>query len=419
MRALPLFSVGWAWLALALAWASNTQLAAAEAPPVKVQLRASWPRFSLPSGGSPFLLELLEAAKSQRPSSFFDLIKILTHYHTATELRQASDEWLFKTVENLFRAHELFGMASAEAQEWMDAWSLSLALRNSSPKIQAFAQLYQTLGLDDVWQAGHANSSCDSWVHHQGRVLCSAEELDQALRSSSGAQPDQQKHRGVTFGHVHPPFNTAMTDTQSFTLYADPYSDNFQELFSVLYKKACNFADKFAFTLRWRLSSQNDKALASSPSGNQTNLLSGYGAILDLKKVDYLVIDDRRLKDDSEISEVGVSAGEEGEAAYRASEDLHWLRDQIGANTEASTPASLSSLTEGEIADLGIKAARLIMGSSDPLRALQELSQNFPSHAAALASSTNGIMPMPPLRSLTRCSVSATCASSQVLPMYG
>ncbi len=28
------------------------------------------------------------------------------------------------------------------------------------------------------------------------------------------------------------------------------------------------------------------------------------------------------------------------------------------------------------------------MGSSDPLRALQELSQNFPSHAAALASST-------------------------------
>ncbi|CDR99663.1 hypothetical protein [Sporisorium scitamineum] len=122
----------------------------------------------------------------------------------------------------------------------------------------------------------------------------------------------------------------------------------------------------------------------------RTTLLSGYGAILDLKKVDYLVIDDRKLKDDSDIGDLGISASyqsEEGSAAKQAADEARWLRDQIGADSDASG-ATLSSLFEDQITDLGIRAARLIMDSSDPLRALQELLQNFPLHAADLAKTT-------------------------------
>uniref|UniRef100_V5EY01 UDP-glucose:glycoprotein glucosyltransferase n=1 Tax=Kalmanozyma brasiliensis (strain GHG001) TaxID=1365824 RepID=V5EY01_KALBG len=145
----------------------------------------------------------------------------------------------------------------------------------------------------------------------------------------------------------------------------------------------------------WQKSSSGASCSESEPGSTpaadaeHTTLLSGYGAILDLKKVDYLVIDDRKLKDDSNVGDVGIAANsqsEEGDAARQASEESAWLQEHIGAEVGSTT--SLSSLSDDQIAYLGIKAARLIMGSSDPLRALQELSQNFPSHAAALASST-------------------------------
>ncbi|KAJ1028757.1 hypothetical protein NDA16_001922 [Ustilago loliicola] len=393
MRALPLLGVGWAWLALALTLTSPAHLARADSPPVKVQLRASWSKIQLPSNGPPFLLELLEAARSQRPSSFFPLIDLLTSKYSATQLRTASDEWLSQTVEELIKSYQLFGTTTSHVNEALDTWRMSLALKNSSPRIQAFVQLYETLQLEDVWHSRSSESSCVSWVHHQGQVLCSAEELRQALQdkaSSSSATASSSDQ--VAFGHPRSADEASYTlgtlNSRIFELYADPYSDNFRELFSWLDTHASVAEEGVKYTLRWRpsLGDQSTTATAS----DQTTLLSGYGAILDLKKVDYLVIDDRKLKDDSDISDLGISTDthdEEAAASQRASTDLRWLQNQIDAD---SPPASttLSSLSDTDIADLGIKAARLIMSSSDPLRALQELSQNFPTHAAALASST-------------------------------
>lgn len=381
MRALPLLSAGWAWLALALTLTAQTQPALADSPPIKVQLRASWSKITLPSHGSPFLLELLEAARSQRPSSFFPLIDQLTTKYTASQLRDATDEWLARTVEDLIRAHELFGSSGRHTNEALDAWRMSLALQNSSPRIRAFVQLYQTLQLEQTWQARMDGSECVSWVHHGGKVLCSAEQLSRALQEPSSSSSLTGSLQEVTFGHLR---STSNPGNQSFVLYADPFSDNFRDLFSTLEQHASHPNAEVTYTLRWRPSLDTNDTSTS----DQTVLLSGYGAILDLKKVDYLVIDDRKLKDDSEVGEVGVSPtslGEEGEAAKRASDDLRWLQEQIGSDSKSG---SLSSLSEAEIADLGIKAAQLIMSSPDPLRAIRELSQNFPLHASALASST-------------------------------
>lgn len=393
MRALPLLSAGWAWLALAITLTTSAHPVRADSPPVKVQLRASWSKIRLHSNGSPFLLELLEAARAQRPSSFFLLIDLLTSKYSATRLRTASDEWLAQTVEELIKSHQLFGSTSMQVNEALDTWCMSLALKNSSPRIQAFVQLYETLQLDDVWKSRSDESSCVSWVYHQGKVLCSAEELRQALRdkASSSSVPASSSNQ-IAFGH---PCNAGETScaldnagSQIFELYADPYSDNFRELFSTLEEHASNAEGGVKYTLRWRPSLGDEPTNFSA--SDRTTLLSGYGAILDLKKVDYLVIDDRKLKDDSDISDLGISTNthdEEIAASRRASADLRWLQEQVGTDSSVAS-TSLSSLTNDEIADLGIKAGRLVMSSSDPLRALQELSQNFPSHAAALASST-------------------------------
>ncbi|CCF53656.1 uncharacterized protein UHO2_02943 [Ustilago hordei] len=392
MRALTLLSVGWAWLALALTLTSAAHLARADSPPAKVQLRASWLKIRLPSNGSPFLLELLEAARSQRPSSFFPLIDLLTSTHTATQLRSASDKWLAQTIENLIRSHQLFGTSQTHVDEALDTWRMSLALKNSTPRIQAFVHLYKALQLEDTWRSRSNKDPCVSWVHHEGKVLCSAEELHQALQDNAASSSAVSSTKQVAFGHPRSAseasykFDTA--SSQIFELYADPYSDNFRELFSTLEKHATDAEGGVKYTLRWRPSLDNQPTATSG--SQQTTFLSGYGAILDLKKVDYLVIDDRKLKDDSDIGDLGIATNthdEEAAASQRASADLRWLQDQIGADSFLAS-TSLSSLTDSEIADLGIKAARLIMSSPDPLRALQELSQNFPSHAAALASST-------------------------------
>lgn len=388
MKALPLLGIGWAWMALILAFSIPTSTVKAEAPPVKVQLRASWSRIELTSGGSPFLLEVLEAAQAQRPSSFFPLIELLTSKHPPSELLQASDEHVAIIVEELIRSHELFSASSEHAEEALDAWRMSLALSNSSPRIQALVQLYQTLNLDKVWKQGSRNTSCVSWVHHQDQVLCSGNDVRKAIQKSKSASTTQTQIQGVSLGHSRK--NTrSKTAAHSFVLYADPYSDNFRELFSTLEEHTSQHDTEFTYTLRWRPSDNHDDR-PTSESKSHVQRLSGYGAILDLKKVDYLVIDDRKLKDDSNVGDVGIpgeSESEQANAAQRASQDAQWLREQIDADVEASA-VTLSSLSNDQIADLGIKAARLILDSSDPLRALQELSQNFPSHATALASST-------------------------------
>ncbi|SJX61596.1 related to UDP-glucose:glycoprotein glucosyltransferase precursor [Sporisorium reilianum f. sp. reilianum] len=387
MRALPLLSAGWAWLALALTLAIPAIPVHADSPPVKVQLRASWSKIHLPSGGSPFLLELLEAARSQRPSSFFPLVELLTSKYTAAELRGASDEWLANTVQELIQAHRLFGTSGQIADEALDTWRMSLALSNSSPRIQALVQLYQTLQLDETWRKGSKDASCVSWVHFRDQVLCSGEDVRQAVRDGGPATPSiHDPSRDVALGHSRSSVGRNAA-TQSLVLYADPFSDNFRGLFSALEEHTNQPDASFTYTLRWRPSTTNSASLSDV---EQTALLSGYGAILDLKKVDYLVIDDRKLKDDSDIGDVGISASsqsEEGNAAKKAADEARWLRDQIGAESNSSS-ATLSSLSEDQIADLGIKAARLIMDSPDPLRALQELSQNFPLHAADLAQTT-------------------------------
>ncbi|KAJ9478404.1 Killer toxin-resistance protein 5 [Pseudozyma hubeiensis] len=383
MRALPMLGVSWAWLALAFALTIPSNTVNADSPPVKVQLRASWSKISLPSGGSPFLLEVLEAARAQQPSSFFPLIELLTSRYEPNELLQASDEGVAATVEKLIRAHQLFGSSSDQAEEALDVWRMSLALSNSSPRIQALVQLYETLDLDNVWRKGSGDESCVTWVHHNDQVLCSAEDVQKAIQEGKSGSSTQGQDEEVALGHSRKNDGSKAAGS-SFVLYADPYSDNFRELFTALEQQAGHPDVDFTYTLRWRPSIRSTKHVDSQAGAVQP--LSGYGAILDLKKVDYLVIDDRKLKDDSNIGDVGISSSSQTDQST-AAHNTHWLQDQIGADTEADA-VKLSSLSDDQISDLDIKAARLIVDSSDPLRALQELSQNFPSHAPALAAST-------------------------------
>ncbi|PWZ00761.1 hypothetical protein BCV70DRAFT_200024 [Testicularia cyperi] len=402
-----------AWLPRALATLAIVPYAVAgvESPPVTVQLRAPWQKPALYNGGSPLILELLEAANAQEPSSFFALLDQLSEHHTAAALSSISDQELLETVQRLIDSNGLFSSVTAgsDSASATDLWKLSLALHDTSPRVQAFAQLYDTLNLDQRWKQRTSTAECTSWIDWNDQVLCTANEVEQALHTVSQTETRESTVRLLPFDHVRGSNVGQAPKETTFFLYADPYSENFAELHRSLSRQSNSGSDALrrassaktgiTYVLRWRPTSHPQSASqpllpSDSKPQSETVYLSGYGAILDLKKVDYLVIDDRKLRDDTEVGEqIGIdrpdiSPQTHNKAADGASSDSHWLRAQIGASShESDSSVAAGSLSDEEIAGLGLKAAELIIGSPDPLRALRELSQNFPSYAASLARS--------------------------------
>ncbi|KAI9428853.1 UDP-glucose:glycoprotein glucosyltransferase-domain-containing protein [Lactarius indigo] len=102
----------------------------------------------------------------------------------------------------------------------------------------------------------------------------------------------------------------------------------------------------------------------------ERSYLSGYGVTLDLKKMDYLALNDRRSHNRIH--------------ADRAEGDLDsvLLLEQHPLNTTLNIG---EPLTEDEIAQIGILATQLVSESSTPLQTLKHLVHDFPRYATSLA----------------------------------
>lgn len=87
--------------------------------------------------------------------------------------------------------------------------------------------------------------------------------------------------------------------------------------------------------------------------------VNGYGVELQLKRTDYIVIDDRQK--------------EEGQAPLRTDLD------------EGEEVADLKPLSKDEVSDLGIKAASFVMKSDHPMDTLLKLVQDFPKYSSIIA----------------------------------
>ena len=149
------------------------------------------------------------------------------------------------------------------------------------------------------------------------------------------------------------PFDRVLGLGKDAILYADPASTSFGPFHDAL-SKAARQGD-LSYRLRYRRS--NDASRSPLP-------VSGYGVKLDLKRTDYIVIDDR---------EGGQKTGQKPVAAdvdLDATEDV----------------ADLKPLSSSELASLGLKAASFILKSENPLDALVKSTQDFPKFSASIAS---------------------------------
>ena len=105
--------------------------------------------------------------------------------------------------------------------------------------------------------------------------------------------------------------------------------------------------------------------------------LTGYGVSLDLKKTDYLAVDDRLA---AKSKNPAVSLRDEEQEAV-AVDPVTKLIEEFPENN--TTPDS-KSLTSEEFAALGPQVVQLIANSEEPLDTLIAISQNFPRYVKTI-----------------------------------
>lgn len=136
-------------------------------------------------------------------------------------------------------------------------------------------------------------------------------------------------------------------------LYADITSPSFAKFHQTLRKTAGE--GKTSYRVRYK------------PSANASKtplVVNGYGVALQLKRTDYIVIDDR-------------APAEQGDKS--ASQKP--LDAELNDDAEVS---DLKPLSKDEVADLGLKAASFVMKSEQPLDTLLKLVQDFPKYSSAI-----------------------------------
>ena len=92
-------------------------------------------------------------------------------------------------------------------------------------------------------------------------------------------------------------------------------------------------------------------------------MVNGYGVALQLKRTDYIVIDDRQAEQDKSATPKTMGTGLDNDEEV----------------------ADLKPLSKDEVADLGLKAASFVMQSEQPMDTLMKLVQDFPKFTSIVA----------------------------------
>lgn len=240
----------------------------------------------------------------------------------------------------------------------------SLALREYSPKIE----MYQHLALD----RGVGQLNCDAVIEFRGKLAC--EENFSIKSSEDGTQPKLFK-----LDHHHPHHDPS---AETVILYAEAGTKSFQRMHNKIKKLASE--GKVDYVFRHFIQNRPKEKVR----------LSGYGVELQIKSSEYKAQDDRELKaNEGENEELGDRDSTEKDVkgfifntlADKHPQDKEKLMELKQHLLDQSN--DMAPLKVWELQDLSMQAAGQILSNpqSDQLKALEELSQDFPSHARTLS----------------------------------
>ncbi|KUI56517.1 UDP-glucose:glycoprotein glucosyltransferase [Cytospora mali] len=291
-------------------------------PSVEISMKAAFP-------SSPYLIELLETAAQENASSYFPL---LDHIADGYFAELSTDKDLYESFLSLLQEN-----GHISSPESLSTFKLALSTRSAAPRIEAHYQYYQT-GVEPTLQGDQ--EGCDAWVVWQGQQHC----IPSLDPGQARGQVSERQERDL-------PFDVSLGDGPSCILYADITSPRFGPFHMVLSEMARNRECTYKLRHR-RLSYESLEALP----------VSGYGVELQLKRTDYIVIDDRKAKEDKTQKSI------ESEVVLDGGEDV----------------ADLKPLSKSELTPLGLKAASFIMQNEKPFDTLLKLTQDFPKYSTSL-----------------------------------
>ncbi|KAH7118897.1 UDP-glucose:glycoprotein glucosyltransferase-like protein [Dendryphion nanum] len=295
-------------------------------PSINVALRASF-------NAAPYLVELLETAAEENPSSYFPILDRIAegyfdHANTPQELYTVF-------------VHLLDFDGHITDAETLSSFQLALSVRSAAPRIEAHYQFYNTSVEPSL--ESKQGGDCETWVAFRGKQYC-----DPELKESQGGLKGERTYEL--------PFDRILgnsTHALPAILYTDITSRAFWKFHTTLSKTAKE--GKTSYRIRHKPSSKGSQAPL---------VVNGYGVALQLKRTDYIVIDDRQ-----------EGKGEEGASKKSQDTELHDDEDVT----------DLKPLTETEVSLLGQNAASFVMKSDEPLDTLLKLVQDFPKHSSAIA----------------------------------
>ncbi|KAL4872390.1 hypothetical protein BDV12DRAFT_162120 [Aspergillus spectabilis] len=292
-------------------------------PSVNVALQASF-------DSGPYLIELLETAAEENPTSYFPLLDRIADgaFDDAVTDKELYDRFLQVVVED----------GHLNSPESVSSFKLSLSIRSASPRIAAHYQFYNTSVQHSLMAAQDA--ACPVWVHSDGKQYCSST-MERAQQDIQGELDGWELPFDRVLGHNSMP---------PAILYADVASPMFRDFHQTLSALAKD--GEISYRVRYR----PPQHWSSRPL-----FVSGYGVELALKRTDYIVIDDR----DADQRDPNVESGNlvEGEEA----------------------PDDLRPLSSSEVARLGLNSVSYVADSPDPLDTLVKLSQDFPKYSSKVA----------------------------------
>ncbi|KAG8997541.1 hypothetical protein FRB90_012486, partial [Tulasnella sp. 427] len=333
-----------------------------------------------------------ETAALEDPNLFFPLLDLLVHPGTFEyPLITESPKGLYINALSAIKESKLL-----EGDGVLDSFEKSLALRAASPRLEAFHSYYtQRYGdptptkqqdpncvawvdwygqricrPDDLFAA--AGYHCPGWVEFMGHRVCGVEDIDQLPTHQSKAHDEPQS---LTFDHIFPASSSSTAKTA--ILYGSVSSPNFFSLHYTLYQLAKRDDHPIRYVFR------HLPPLPSAPANPA--YLTGYGVAMDLKKMDYLALDDRRTQ--------GSKSSKTGDAQKVLSDEKEATPEEdpiLSLLPKAETPIDLGKpLTNDELTALGFKTSQVILESPNPLATLKQLSQNFPKYATSISHRVN------------------------------
>ncbi|CAL1698787.1 unnamed protein product [Somion occarium] len=327
----------------------------AASPPVQVELRTSWP-------APPSTLEILEAVAIERPDSFYNLLDIVTNPEVIPDPPPSTPQALHNFILNA-----AIDEGYLSGPGLLSSVQRGLGLHTASPKLETYYQFYA-----DRITSRETATVCESWVDWYGDVICDVETLASILDVETIDPPDhrltQSRPQLLPFDRVQPdPSSTLERPPHTAILYSSITSPSFRTLHELLYRKSTGPSPHIEYVFR----------PIPEPTRNTStrSYLSGYGVALDLKKMEYLALDDRGQSHEDVRAEEGVESVAE-------SEPIVSLLQQYPENSTADHTAAL---TPEELLQIGLQVTQLIYDSEEPLSTLKQLSQSFPKYASSVA----------------------------------